>query len=143
VKYSLYERERSDKVIYWCRYFTILHLRACQRSLATMKVSSWLISGCTPLSGSSDRLFFSVICFVEKNHICSIFPTRGMGLTVARLKEVLLSSSNTQTGTPDSLKLSYYPKHVCDWQILKETIQRRIGGVLCLYVVGLWCVFLL
>lgn len=71
--------------------------------------------------------FFLIICFVEKSkHICSLFPMKGVSSTVAHLQKAFLSSSKSQTGTPDSAKVPYYPKLVCDRHIWKETIERWI-----------------
>lgn len=101
--------------------------------------SSWFIPGCTPLSGSSDRLFFSVTCFVEKKHIVPFF-----------LREEWVQRwhvSKKYCSPPATLKLG----HQIQWNFLTilsafvpDTIQNRLYKgefkefYASSYMVGLW-----
>lgn len=63
-----------------------------------------------------------------------------IGSTVAHLQGALLSSSKSQTGTPDSVKLSYYPKLFCArhiWKLFKGEFKDLCASS---YMVVLWVV---
>lgn len=68
---------------------------------------------------------------------------KGIRSTVAPLQEALLSSSTSQTGTPDSVKLSYYPKLVSArhiWKLFKGEFKDLCASS---YMVVLWVVLVL
>lgn len=62
---------------------------------------------------------------------------------VAHLQEALISSSESQTGTPDSVKFSSYPKFVCAkhiWKLFKCEFKEFCSSS---YMVVLWVVLVL
>lgn len=73
-------------------------------------VSSWFIPGCTPLSGSSDRLFISAICSVEKKSYLFHFSYERNGFNNGmspRSAPLLQQLSNWDTRFSETFLLSW------------------------------------